>query len=203
MARVQPLDPSEAPELSEVFRIKQQSLGFIPNSALTMARWPELARAYGALTEAIASARRLPSGLASLVFLMASSAAGCQYCVAHSASKAAGRGVLESKLEAVWEFETSPLFDEAERSALRLALAAGVTPSAVTDEHFDDLRLHFDDDAIVEIVGVIAFSGFMNRWNATMATTLEEQPRAVAKRLLADKGWDIGSHNGQAWDDDR
>jgi alkylhydroperoxidase family enzyme len=115
--------------------------------------------------------------------------------VAHGASKAINKGVLESKLEEVWEFETSPLFDAAERSALRLALAAGVTPSAVTDEHFDELRRHFDDDAIVEIVGVIAFSGFMNRWNATMGTTLEEQPRSVAERLLAGRGWEIGPHD--------
>jgi uncharacterized peroxidase-related enzyme len=173
---------------------RKKSLGFLPNSALTIARWPELAEAYGALSAAIASTRKLSPGLSSLVFLVASNAAGCEYCVAHGASKAVNKGVLESKLDQVWEFETSPHFDEAERSALRLALAAGVTPSAVTDEHFEDLRLHFDDDAIVEIVGVIAFSGFMNRWNATMGTTLEEQPKAVAERLLAAHGWDIGSH---------
>jgi AhpD family alkylhydroperoxidase len=110
-----------------------------------------------------------------LVFLVASDAAGCEYCVAHGASKAINKGVLESKLEEVWEFETSPLFD--------------------ADEHFDELRRHFDDDAIVEIVGVIAFSGFMNRWNATMGTTLEEQPRSVAERLLAGRGWEIGPHD--------
>ncbi|MGH8871699.1 MAG: carboxymuconolactone decarboxylase family protein [Acidimicrobiia bacterium] len=194
MARVKPLDPNEVPQLADLFAARRRGLGFVPNSALTIARWPELAEAYGALADAIASTRKLPPGLSSLIFLMASSAAGCEYCVAHGASKAVNKGVLESKLEAVWDFETSPLFDDAERAALRLALAAGVTPSAVTDEHFDDLRLHFDDDAIVEIVGIIAFSGFLNRWNATMGTTLEEQPRSVAERLLTAQGWDIGPH---------
>ena len=183
MSRVPPLSPDEVPDLFDVFDIKRKSLGFIPNSALTMARWPELARAYGALTLAIASARHLPEGLASLVFLMASSAAGCRYCISHSASKAKGLGVRDEKLTSVWDYETSPLFSEPERSALRLALAAGATPSGVTDDHFDDLRRHFDDDAIVEIVGVIAFSGFLNRWNATMGTDLEEQPRLFAERL--------------------
>ena len=194
MARVKPIDPEQVPELADMLEARKKSLGFLPNSALTIARWPELAEAYGALSAAIASTRKLSPGLSSLVFLVASNAAGCEYCVAHGASKAVNKGVMESKLDQVWEFETSPLFDEAERSALRMALAAGVTPSAVTDEHFEDLRPHFDDDAIVEIVGVIAFSGFMNRWNATMGTTLEEQPKAVAERLLAAHGWDIGSH---------
>lgn len=195
MARVTPLDPKQVPELADLLEARRRSLGFVPNSALTMARWPELAKAYGALSDAIARTRKLTPGLSSLIFLVASNAAGCEYCVAHGASKAINKGVIEAKLDAVWEFETSPLFDEAERSALRLALAAGITPSAVTDEHFEELRLHFDDDAIVEIVGVIAFSGFLNRWNATMGTTLEEQPRSVAERLLRVRGWDIGSHD--------
>ncbi len=193
---MKPLDPDEVPELAHLLEARRMGLGFLPNSALTTARWPELARAYGALADAVASARKLSPGLSSLIFLVASGAAGCEYCMAHGASKAINKGVLETKLEEVWEFETSPLFDAAERSALRLALAAGVTPSAVTDQHFVELRLHFDDDAMVEIVGVIAFSGFMYRWNATMGTTLKEQPRAVAERLLAAQGWEIGSHGG-------
>lgn len=196
MSRVSPLSPGEVPELAEVFEIKRQSLGFVPNSALIMARWPELARAYGMLTAAIASGRSLPQGLASLVFLVASNAAGCMYCVAHAASKATSKGVLDSKIEAVWEFESSPLFSDAERAALNLALAAGAAPPAVTDEHFDELRRHFDDETIVEIAGVIAFSGFMNRWNATMGTDLEETPKAVAERLLARGGWHVGPHRG-------
>lgn len=196
MSRVSPLSPEEVPELADVFEIKRQSLGFVPNSALTMARWPELARAYGMLTSAIASARCLPQGLASLVFLVASNAAGCMYCVAHAASKASSNGVIDSKLEAVWEFHSNPIFSEAERAALSLALAAGGAPPSVTDEHFAELRQHFDDQAIVEIAGVIAFSGFMNRWNATMGTDLEDTPRAVAERLLAPGGWHVGPHGG-------
>lgn len=194
MARMKPLDPTDVPELADVFEIKRKTLGFVPNSALTMARWPELARAYGALSAAIADTRKLPLGLANLVFLMASSAAGCQYCVAHSTSKADSDGILGAKLDEIWDFEDSRHFDDAERAALRLAQAAGVTPAAVTDDHFEDLRVHFDDDAIVEIVGVIAFSGFMNRWNATMGTSLEENPRAIAEQMLSSKGWDIGPH---------
>ena len=193
--RIEPLDRGSVPDLEDVFAVKQAILGFVPNSALIMARWPELARAYAALTGAIASAHRLPPGLANLVFLVASNAAGCMYCVAHSAGKAIKQDLPAMKLEAVWEFETSALFDEAERAALRLALAAGVAPPAVTDEHFEQLREHFDDDATIEIVGVIAFSGFMNRWNATLGTPLEAAPRAAAQAHLQGVGWQAGVHD--------
>lgn len=195
MARIDPLNVDSVSDLDDVFEAKRKRLGFVPNSALTMARWPELAHAYGQLTTAIGSSRALPDGLANLVFLVASNAAGCMYCVAHSANKAIDRGTAVEKLEAVWEFETSPLFEEPERAALRLAMAAGASPPAVTEQHFEDLRAHFDDRAIVEIVGVIAFSGFMNRWNATMGTALEQEPRAVAEAHLQKLGWKIGDHD--------
>ena len=197
MARMDPLDRADAhDELDQVFAVKEASLGFVPNSALTIARWPELATAYGHLSAAIAAPRRLPAVIKNLVFLMASTAAGCRYCQAHSASTAAGAG-LGDKVAAAWEFESSPLFTEAERAAMRLGLAAGHSPSLVTDDHFDDLRRHFDDDEILEMVGVIAFSGFMNRWNATMATQLEEEPLWAARRYLKAGGWEPGAH-GQA-----
>ena len=194
MSRLQPLPREAVPGLESVFGIKEATLGFVPNSALTMARWPELARAYGELSMAISAVRHLPEGLSNLVFLVASLAGGCRYCQAHSVGAGIRKGVDPVKLTKVWEFESSPLFTDAERAALRLALAAGATPTTVTDEHFDELKVHFSEAAIVEIVGVVAFSGFMNRWNATMGTTLEAEPREAAERLLADIGWDVGSH---------
>jgi len=42
------------------------------------------------------------------------------------------------------------------------------------------------------MVGIIAFSGFMNRWNATVATELESYPAAVAVDVLAPQEWHIG-----------
>jgi hypothetical protein len=47
---------------------------------------------------------------------------------------------------------------------------------------------------MVEIVGVIAMFGFMNRWNDTMATPLEEEPTHVGERFLAKGGWTVGKH---------
>ena len=62
----------------------------------------------------------------------------------------------------------------AERAALNLALAAGGCPPSVTDAHFDELKKHFSEDAIIEMVSVIAFFGWLNRWNDTLATQLEK-----------------------------
>lgn len=74
----------------------------------------------------------------------------------------------------IWEYESSPLFDEAERAALRFAQAAVSIPNMVTDEDFETLRQFYDDEEIVEILLVICLSGFLTRWNLTMATELED-----------------------------
>lgn len=110
-----------------------------------------------------------------------SNAAGCRYCTAHNAENAAKRGgVAEEKIRALWQYRSSPLFTPAERAALDLALAAGSCPPSVTDEHFLELRKHFSEDAIIEIVAVIALFGWQNRWNDALATELEQHPLEFA-----------------------
>lgn len=78
---------------------------------------------------------------------------------------------------------------------MRLAQAAAFSPSQATDAHFDDLSEHFDEDEIIRIVGVIAISGFMNRWNATVATQLEAKPKEAAEARLGPAGWVAGIHS--------
>ena len=47
---------------------------------------------------------------------------------------------------------------------------------------------------IVLLVGVIALFGFLNRWNDTMATPLEDTPLEFAETHLAAHGWEAGKH---------
>ena len=79
---------------------------------------------------------RIPLYLRKLVAHVASTAAGCQYCQAHTIASLKMNGASEEKLNAVWEFETSEHFDDRERAALRFTLAAGTHQNAVTKEHY-------------------------------------------------------------------
>ncbi|MEM9464091.1 MAG: hypothetical protein AAGA90_01895 [Actinomycetota bacterium] len=105
-----------------------------------------------------------------------------------------GHRLDPAKLAAAWEFESSELFSDAERAALRLAFHAGVTPSAVTSDDFDALERHYSTEEIVSIVAVISLFGWLNRWNDTMATRLEDEPAAFAGATLAHAGWELGKH---------
>lgn len=114
--------------------------------------------------------------------------------MAHNAGGSLRSGIKDEKLAAVWENKTSPLFTDAERVAIDFAIAAGSQPNDVTDELFDRMKKYWSEGEIVEIASLIAYFGFMNRFNDTMATPLEEEPAEIAQKHIAAHGWKIGKH---------
>jgi uncharacterized peroxidase-related enzyme len=194
MPRLMPLSPDTTPELKAHFDFFLGTLGFTPNSVLTMQRKPKLVQAFAQLNAAVMDpSGEVDLGLRRLIGHVASKAAGCLYCQAHTLLGAKNFHVSEAKLAAVWIYPTSPLFDARERAALDFALAAASQPNAMTDELFAATREHWSEAQIVEILGVVAMFGFLNRWNDTMATPLEAAPDAVAAKALG-KEWSAGKH---------
>ena len=194
MPNVQPLDRPNLPQFEAMFAALDDGFGFVPNSMLTMAHRPEILRGFSALGNAVLGPGTVDRALKQLIAFMASNAAGCRYCQAHTSAQAARAGAADEKLREIFEFETSALYSEAERAALRLARDAALVPNATGPAHFAALRPHFSDAQVVEIVSVISLFGFLNRWNDTMATTLEEEPLAFAAVTLAPAGWEAGKH---------
>ena len=75
-----------------------------------------------------------------------------------------------------------------------LALAASQVPNAVTDEINERMREHWTPGETVEILGVIALFGYLNRWNDSMGTQLEPMGVEGGKKLLAKDSWEVGKH---------
>jgi uncharacterized peroxidase-related enzyme len=192
--RLVPLSTADAPELKTEFDAAEKRMGFIPNSVLIMARKPKMVKAFQQMSASIWDPEgKVPMAFKRLLAHVASRSAGCQYCVAHTGEGAIKLGV-EQKLDAVWDYQSSPLFTPAERAALDVAVGAGCVPNAVTDAMFLELRKHWTEEQIVEIVGLISLFGFLNRWNDTMATPLEDEPAHFGEAHLAKHGWSIGKH---------
>jgi len=191
------LDPSsnsESPELNPLFNLISQSMGFVPNSMRTMAHWPELLQHFSQLAGTVLNGGVLSADLKQLIAHITSTASGCQYCQAHTAHQAIKKGVTQQKLLAVFEFEDSDLFSEAEKAALKVALHGGTSPNGVEPEHMETLLNHFNQREAVEIISVIALFGFLNRWNDSLATTLEPGPLEFAQSSLTETGWQPGKH---------
>ncbi|MEM7466766.1 MAG: carboxymuconolactone decarboxylase family protein [Pseudomonadota bacterium] len=193
MPRLEPLPRPELAKYDGMFSQLEEFFGFLPNDYLTMGRKPKILEALAQLTEAcLFEPGKTDMVLRLLVTYIASRAAGCMYCTSHCAILAQKHGLPMEKIEAINDYATHPLFTEAERAALKVADGANKIPNAVSDEDFAGLRKYYDDEAIAEIVGVIAMMSFYNKWNDTLATTAETPPREMAESNLS--WWAVGKH---------
>ena len=165
---------------------------------LEMHHWPELREKVNTLIKTVFPSRGIDGELKQLVFTAASLASGCRHCQSHGSYHLHQLGVPDEKIQALWSYQTSSLFSEPERAALDLAFAAGVAPNAVEPENFAELRKHYSNDQIIELLAVVAISGFLNRWNDTIATVTDQESIDFADRVLRPVGWDPGKHVGAA-----
>lgn len=195
MPLVNPLQPDADEEVRELAEFFNETLGFCPNSVLTMQIRPGIAKAFIALNKAVMQNEgRVTSALKRLIGYISSNAAGCRYCQAHTIRAAERYGANEDQLQHVWEYRTHPAFNDAERAALDLALAASTIPNGVDDEIKRRLHEHWDEGEIVEMLGVISLFGYLNRWNDSMGTKLEAGAIESGMDWLANKGWEVGKH---------
>lgn len=196
MAHLSPLTREEIKdtELQIMLERYLEIRRFIPNSVLTMSRRPAIAKAFAALNQAILYEGTVPEETKMLVALISSQASGCRYCQSHMANLSSIYSASDEKIAALWDFCTSTLFSDAERAALNIALKAGQLPNDTNADDFTELKRHWDEGQIVEIIATIGLFGYLNRWNDTMATELEDHPSKVAERTLSGWGWEAGKH---------
>jgi uncharacterized peroxidase-related enzyme len=195
MPLISPLPPDHDAEVAQLATFFNETLGFCPNSVLTMQRRPAIAKAFIGLNKAVMENQgRVTSDLKRLIGYLASLTAGCQYCQAHTIRAAERYGAAADKMQHIWEYKTHPAFSEAERAALDFAVAASAIPNAVDETISINLKQHWNEGEIVEILGVIALFGYLNRWNDSMGTALESPAQESGQEYLGAKGWTGGKH---------
>jgi uncharacterized peroxidase-related enzyme len=192
---INPLPAETNSEVRALANFFNETLGFCPNSVLTMQVRPEIAKAFIQLNSAVMQNHgRVSSSLKRLIGFVASRVAGCNYCQAHTIRAAERYHADDEQLAHIWDYKTHSAFSEAERTALDFAVAAATVPNGVDDEIRNRMHEFWEDGEIVEILGVVALFGFLNRWNDSMATTLESGAEESARKWLGGYGWDRGKH---------
>ena len=192
---VYPKSPEGDIELLKLIEFFNETLGFCPNSVKTMHLRPRIAYAFIDLNKAVMENHgRVTSSFKRLIGYISSNAAGCRYCQAHTIRAAERYGADQVKMENIWDYKTHESFSLAERAALDFAFAASIIPNSVDDEIAENLRAHWDDGEIVEILGVVSLFGYLNRWNDSMGTEMEEGAIESGEKHLSTKGWNTGKH---------
>lgn len=192
---VYPLDNPDDQELQKLITFYNETLGFCPNSVKTMFRRPSIAYAFINLNKAVMENKgNVTSDLKRFIGFISSHHAGCSYCQAHTIRAAERYEAAPEKLEHIWDYQTHAAFSEAERVALDFALMSSMIPNQVDDTIATKMRMYWTDDDIVEILGVVALFGFLNRWNDSMGTPIEEGANESGLLYLESRGWDAGKH---------
>ena len=200
MALVTPLSADHDLETKELAEFFNETLGFCPNSVLTMQRRPAISKAFINLNKAVmANEGRVTSALKRMIAWVSSNSTGCRYCQAHAIRAAERYGAEQEQLDNLWEYRTHPAFNEAERAALDFSLAASLVPNAIDEDLKARLHKHWDDGEIVEMLGVISLFGYLNRWNDSMGTNIEEGAVESGEQYLGKHGWNEGKHNGSQY----
>ena len=195
MPLVTPLLADSNTEVAELAEFFNETLGFCPNSVLTMMHRPKIAKAFIELNMAVMENQgRVTSALKRLIAYVSSNVTGCRYCQAHTIRAAERYGAEQEQLDNIWGYQTHSAFSPAERAALDFSVAASTVPNGVDADIQAGLHEYWNDDEIVELLGVISLFGYLNRWNDSMATTLEEGAIASGESLLAHQGWCVEKH---------
>jgi uncharacterized peroxidase-related enzyme len=200
LALVTPLSSEHSLETKELAEFFNETLGFCPNSVLTMQHRPAISKAFINLNKAVmANEGRVTSALKRMIAWVSSNATGCRYCQAHAIRAAERYGAEKEQLDNIWEYKIHPAFSAAERAALDFSLAASVVPNAVDASTKEALYKYWDEGEIVEMLGVISLFGYLNRWNDSMGTTLEEAAIDSGNQFLGKNGFEVGKHNGSKY----
>ncbi|MGB5228250.1 MAG: carboxymuconolactone decarboxylase family protein [Eudoraea sp.] len=196
MPLVQPLNPNHDQQTKELAEFFNETLGFCPNSVLTMQHRPAISKAFINLNKAVmANEGKVTSALKRMIAWVSSNATGCRYCQAHAIRAAERYGAGQEQLDNIWEYRTHPAFSEAERAALDFSLAASQVPNAVDRTIKNELYKYWNEGEIVEMLGVISLFGYLNRWNDSMGTTIEDGAVESGELYLGKYGWEKGKHN--------
>ncbi len=163
MPHVAPVDLAASDDARAEIEWLASASGFVANSMLTLSHRPEIAEAVLELVRAVVRNpdETVDPALRWMIAQVTSLSNGCRYCSARTFKCGDDNGVPGDKLEALWEFETSPLFSDAERAAPCMAMTDGQWPSHLTPEDMAELRRHFSEEQIVEFRAVIGMATYI------------------------------------------
>ncbi|MEM8919559.1 MAG: hypothetical protein AAGE37_11950 [Pseudomonadota bacterium] len=145
------------------------------------------------------------------LFFVYQLASGCVHCQAHGAY-----GVFQeieddylydevppselpkvaAKIRALMDFERAEQLSDAEKAAFRLARDAGTLPVRTTAAHIEELRRHYPDVVIQEIMATLILTAWLSTVMQSQGTVTDQQSMAWTLRNLGPAGWKAGIHSG-------
>ena len=192
MPRISRLSRSEvAPELRSVYDQFLRDRGNVPYFFRTLAHRPEIFRTAAAHMQAVIHTGTLPAKLKELAIVRTSQLNCTRYCLASHTAISLRLGWTTEHLEALKDWQESPLFSEAEKEAIRLAEVMTLDSHQWTDDDMARLRRFYSEGEVVELMAAIGLFNYFNRFNnmlqmePTQPATAEELAEAGVQPVSA------------------
>ncbi|SDF79159.1 alkylhydroperoxidase AhpD family core domain-containing protein [Dyadobacter soli] len=114
---------------------------------------------------------RVEQNLLNLIYLRVSQINGCAFCIDMHSKDLRAEGEAEQRLYLLNAWREAPFYSDRERAALAYAEAVTVLKDReVTDEIFDAVNAHFNDEEIVDLTLAITTINSYNRFNIAFRT---------------------------------
>ena len=147
------------------------------------------------------------------LFFVYQLASGCVHCQAHGAfgvwdyTEADNfhdeipeeeKGPLIAYIQSLMDFERSEFLekDPAFKAALRFARDAGRLPSRVTAAHIEELRRHYSDREVQEIIALPVVTAWLSGSMQSVVVVTDQLSMSWALKNLGPLGWKPGVHLG-------
>jgi alkylhydroperoxidase family enzyme len=114
------------------------------------------------------------------LFWIVSRTNNCQYCLGHQESKLLQAGMTEDEIAAL-DFDWKQ-FTPAEQAAFALARKLTLAPHEIADQDIEEVRKHFTDLQILEMVISVAGNNSINRWKEGVGVPQSEGGGGFGRR---------------------
>lgn len=168
--RIKAIEESDAPIFLKPLYIGfKKVVGKVGTSLKVMAQRPSIAWFSNILGLAIEKSGKVEQRVHLLAQLRAAQTVECPYCIDIIPALGKKRGVLTDKeISAVSHYFDSDLFSIREKVVMEYAETISKTPVKVSDEMFQRLKNHYDEQQIVELTASIAFENYRARFNHSL-----------------------------------
>ncbi len=148
--------------------------GEVPDANLfaTLAARPEIAAAAADYLRVVIRSGTVSAATKALCAAMVSAVNFCEPALVAYRREARAAGVSVDSLNALWDFARSDLFGAREKAALSTAVSLTREARALPETLWSELRTHYDDGEIVEILSLIGMVNALNRMSNALQTQI-------------------------------
>ncbi len=173
MARVRDISIDEVSgDIRPIYERFAKDYGPFMNQVRVFAhRPPALKHIMGMLLE-FYDAAVLPKRYLEIALVVVSKLSECKYCIAHHAPRLVDLGVDKLSVDHILD-QNVPGFDAVDYLVRDYAVKVTTDSGRIRDRMFDQLKVHFSEEQIVELTIRTALCGFFNRVNDALMIDIE------------------------------